>query len=211
MYTNRVNILNILNTIIGIFRMFFQRRICKQHLIFYYYYYSYYYYINKYFIIFNSSLCVLADIALKLKITANAEVRLAGGSLDHRAAPYQEYQGPSKVYVLLHVNILLAVGQDSSLMMVPELLLPLLPALVLLCHHLGRLRLFAGLEEVQEVLEVEAHRVYLAHRAHLDPHPAHYMQFHPDPDPDPDLKLHLHLVLPWYQLNQLIGLLYKPV
>ena len=68
------------------------------------------------------------------------------------------------------------------------LLLLLLPALVL-----DRLRMFVRLDLVR------THRAYLAHRAHLDPHP------------DPDLKLHLHLVLPWYQLNQLIDPLYKPV
>jgi hypothetical protein len=93
--------------------------------------------------------------------------------------------------------------------------LPLLPlALVLLCHHLGRLRLFAGFEEVEEVREVEAHRVYLAH---LDPHPAHYLQFHLDPHPAHYLQFHLdphpalHLALPWYQLNQLISMLYNSV
>jgi hypothetical protein len=53
-------------------------------------------------------------------------------------------------------------------------------ALVLLCHHLDNI--FAGLEEVQEVL---AHHVYLAHRA-LDPHSDHSLQFRIAPDPDPD-------------------------
>ena len=82
--------------------------------------------------------------------------------------------------------------------------LPLLPlALVLLCHHLDNI--FAGFEEVEEVREVEAHRAYLAGRAHLDPPPAHYLQFHLDP------HLALHLALPWYQLNQLIGMLYNSV
>jgi hypothetical protein len=46
----------------------------------------------------------------------------------------------------------------------------LLPALVLLCHHLDNI--FAGFEEV----EVLAHHVYLAHRA-LDPHSDHSLQF----------------------------------
>ncbi len=83
-------------------------------------------------------------------------------------------------------------------MMATELPL-LLPALVLLCHHLGRIRLFAELEDVR------AHRAYLAHRAHLDPHPAHYLQFHlhpvpvldlyPAPDPDPVLDLDPNPVL----------------
>lgn len=135
------------------------------------------------------------------------------------------------------INILGAAYQESSLMMATELplLLLLLLALVLLCHL--RDHIFAGLADLQEVLEVEAHHhAYLAHPqprlqdpgGHpLDPHPAHYLQFHLRPahylqfhlhpdlklhlHPDPDLKLHLHLVLPWYQLNQLIDLLYKPV
>ncbi len=46
------------------------------------------------------------------------------------------------------------------------LLLLLLPALVLLCHHLGRLRMFVRLEEV-------AHRAYLAYHWTLV-----YPQFH---------------------------------
>jgi hypothetical protein len=82
------------------------------------------------------------------------------------------------------------------------LLLPSL-VLVLLCHHLDNI--FAGFEEIQEVQEVEAHRAYLARRAHLDPHPAHYLQFHLHPDlvlsPDPDPVLSPDPVLNPYRLS----------
>jgi hypothetical protein len=55
---------------------------------------------------------------------------------------------------------------------------PLLRLLALVLDRLpDRLRLFAGLEKVG------AHRVYLAHRAHLDPHPDPDPVLHPDPDP----------------------------